>query len=290
MLIEQIRKYTRRFLPVILALVFAVPASGLSAQEAGSSFPRLFDSRERLAKPDLSTLSRLRFLTTLDFPPFNFADGSGRPTGFHVDLARAICDNLEIAERCQIQAMPYGELMGALDRGEGDAIIAGVAVTGKLREDYLFSRPYMALPARFLQKKKAGIAGPAAAALIGKSVGVVAKTAHEAMLRAWFPKAKAVSFPDRAGLMKGLKDGAVDVVFGDGVQLSFWAAGEEAAQCCSLYDGPYWSDRFLGEGLAIMLPASGDILQQAIDHALLELSREGRLNELYLRYFPYGLY
>jgi polar amino acid transport system substrate-binding protein len=31
-------------------------------------------------------------------------------------------------------------------------------------------------------------------------------------------------------------------------------------------------------------------LTQAIDHALLELSRKGRLNEIYLRYFPAGIY
>ncbi len=31
-------------------------------------------------------------------------------------------------------------------------------------------------------------------------------------------------------------------------------------------------------------------LTQALDHALLELSRSGRLNEIYLRYFPTGIY
>ena len=292
MLIEQIRMYKRAFMHLLLAAVALLPvgAAPAKAQEGGTSFPQLFDSRERLAKPDLSALPRLRFLTTLDFPPFNFADQSGRPTGFHVDLARAICDELEIAARCQIQAMPYEELQAALDKGEGEAVIAGIGVTPRLRADYLFSRPYMVLPARFLAAKKAGLAGPAASALTGKSVGVVQKSAHAAMLAALFPQAKPVTFPDRAAMLKGLKDGAVDVVFGDGVQLSFWAASEEAGQCCSLFDGPYVSERFLGEGLSIMLPGDGDVLEQAIDHALLTLSREGRLNELYLRYFPYGLY
>lgn len=290
MLIEQVRMFARAFFLSMLAVAAVLPAGAVRAQQGASSFPQLFDSRERLAKPDLTTLPRLRFLTTLDFPPFNFADQSGRPTGFHVDLARAICDELEIAARCQIQAMPYEELQAALDKGEGEAVIAGIGVTQKLRQDYLFSRPYMMLPARFLAARKAALAGPAATALTGKSVGVVAKSAHAAMLASWFPQAKAVSFPDRTALLKGLKEGAVDVVFGDGIQLSFWAASEEAGQCCSLFDGPYVSERFLGEGLSVMLPGDGDVLQQAIDHALLTLSREGRLNELYLRYFPYGLY
>ncbi|RUW60499.1 amino acid ABC transporter, partial [Mesorhizobium sp. M4B.F.Ca.ET.049.02.1.2] len=36
--------------------------------------PVLWDAKERLPKPDLSALPRLRFLTTTDFPPFNFLD------------------------------------------------------------------------------------------------------------------------------------------------------------------------------------------------------------------------
>ena len=51
--------------------------------------------------------SDLRFITTTDFPPFSFIDASGRLSGFHVDLARAICAALEITDRCQIHALPW---------------------------------------------------------------------------------------------------------------------------------------------------------------------------------------
>ena len=261
------------------------------AQESVSgSFPLLFDSRERLAKPDLTGVTRLRFLTSLDFPPFNFADASGRPTGFHVDLAREICDELDITARCQIQAMPFEELKAALDKGEGDAIIAGMAVTPDLREDYLFSRPFMMLPARVLASRKAALKGDAAPALKGRKLGVVASSAHEAMARAYFPEAVFTALPDRDQLLKALKEGRVDAVFGDGVQLAFWSAGPEAENCCALLDGPFYSEDFLGEGLSVMFRPEDDVLEQAIDHALLTLSREGRLKELYLRYFPYGLF
>ena len=76
-------------------------------------------------------LERLRFLTTTDFPPFNFLDGNGRLSGFHVDLARAICAELGIVDKCQIQALPWDELDAALQKGEGEAIMAGIAVTAR---------------------------------------------------------------------------------------------------------------------------------------------------------------
>lgn len=275
---------------ILLASLVAGAYGPSRAQEGGSGFPLLFDSRERLAKPDMSEVPRLRFLTSLDFPPFNFADATGRPTGFHVDLAREICAELDIVARCQIEAMPFPELKAALDSKQGDAIIAGMAITEALREDYLFSRPFMLLPARLLANGKAGLKPPAVVALKGRPLGMLEKSAHEAMAKAYFPEAKAVTFPDRPAMLAALKEGKVDAVFGDGVQLAFWAASPEADKCCRLFDGPYYATAYLGEGLAIMMRPEDDVLAQAMDHALLALSRKGRLKELYLRYFPYGLY
>ena len=103
---------------LMLAIAMSLAALLGPARAAEPQVPVLWDSKERLPKPDLSTLPRLRFLTTTDFPPFNFIDKSGRLSGFHIDLARAICAELGIAEKCQIQALPWSELGDALNKGE----------------------------------------------------------------------------------------------------------------------------------------------------------------------------
>jgi polar amino acid transport system substrate-binding protein len=272
----------------ILALLTVLAAEPAFSQP--KELPRLFDARERIAKPDLTGLARLRFLTTVDFPPFNFIDQSGKLSGFHVDLAREVCRELEIEAKCQIQAVTYAELMPALDEGQGDAIAAGIAVTAELRQRFAFSRPFMQLPARFVVNTKAAGTVASPADLEEKSVGVVSGTTHEAMLKAFFPKLEAKPFPDRNALMSALREGTIAAAFSDGMQLSFWVSGSVAAGCCALVDGPYFSQRFLGEGLTIMNRNTEPALTQAIDHALLALSRSGRLEEIYLRYFPNGIY
>lgn len=277
---------------VALALLLAAvnPAS-LAAQERGPvDLPILFDTRERIARPDVSGIVRLRFLTTVDFPPFNFIDQTGKLAGFHVDLVREICRELALTEKCQIQAVTFPELEKALTDGNGEAVAAGVAVTTDLRKRFAFSRPFMRLPARFAVAKKAAPSGETAAALDGKRVGVVAASAHEAMLKAFFPRVQAEAFPDRAALLAALKDGKVEAVFGDGMQLAFWTSGSESAGCCRLFDGPFLSETFLGEGLTLMFRKEDAALAGAVDHALLALSRNGRLQEIYLRYFPINLY
>ena len=275
----------------LAAMVAICCTPPVAAQETKSqSLPILFDARERLPKPDLSSLVRLRFLTSIDFPPFNFLDQNDKLTGFHVELARKICDELAIADKCQIQALPFGELQGALAASQGDAIIAGVAVTPELRKTFAFSRPFLMLPARFVRNLKAPISGTTAASLSGQPVGVVKGTAHAAMLAAFFPALKQVPFDDKEALLTAVKDGKVDAAFADGLQLSFWVSSPAAEKCCALFDGPYLSQQFLGEGMTIMLRQQDADLTAAINHALATLSRDGRLQEIYLRYFPYGLY
>ena len=85
-----------------IALSLGLTAAGANpvpavAQEraAAVDLPILFDTRERIAKPDLSGIVRLRFLTTVDFPPFNFIDQTGKLAGFHVDLVREIPEALK---------------------------------------------------------------------------------------------------------------------------------------------------------------------------------------------------
>ncbi len=274
----------------LLTVGALAPFASAQQRAATVDLPILFDTRERIAKPDLAGIVRLRFLTTVDFPPFNFIDQTGKLAGFHVDLVREICRELALTEKCQIQAVTFPELEKALTDGNGEALVAGIAVTPDLRKRFAFSRPFMRLPARFAVTKKAPPAGETAAALDGKRVGVVAGSAHEAMLKAFFPRMEAQAFPDRAALLAGLKEGKVDAVFGDGMQLAFWTSGSESADCCRLFDGPYVSEAFLGEGLTIMLRKEDTALAGAIDHALLALSRNGRLQEIYLRYFPVNLY
>lgn len=254
------------------------------------NIPQLWDVRERLPKPDLSRLARLRFLTTTDFAPFNYLDGAGRLTGFHVDLARAICAELGVGDRCQIQAMPWSELSSALARGDGEAIIAGLSVTAPARTQYAFSRPYLIFPARFVTRNAQAIAEPIYEKLKDRSVGVVAGSAHERMLRSMFADARVATYPGQEQLAADLKAGRVDAIFGDGMRLGIWLGGPDAANCCRFSGGPYISQEFLGNGLSIAVPKERPELAAAFDYALQAISAKGTFSELYLRYFPVSFF
>jgi len=262
----------------------------IAARADGPAIPSFWDARERLPKPDLTNVTHIRFLTTADFPPFNFLDKSGRLAGFNVDLARAICVELNILEKCKIQALPWNELPDALAKKQGDAIIAGIAVTPHAREIYAFSRSYLRFPARLVVARQSTIAEPIYKEIKGKHIGVLGGSEHEHMLRAYFPDAVAIPYTDENAMRADLKSGKIEGIFGDGMRLAFWLSGTDSADCCRFAGGPYLSSRYLGEGMSIAVRPEDQALLAALNYALHELGVKGVFSDLYLRYFPVGFY
>jgi polar amino acid transport system substrate-binding protein len=230
-------------------------------------------------------LPNIRFLTTPDFPPFNYRDKTGELIGFNVDLARAICADLSIA--CTIQAWPWEQAGKALEDGQGDALIAGVAMTDANGELYDFSDIYLMLPGRFVTLKDA-TTGFDPFKLGGKSVAVRQGSAHETFIKRYLPGAKVVEFGTEPDALAAVGDRKVDAYFGDAMRASFWF--NDNPDCCAFAGQPYFRPDLFGDGLSVAIAPGHDIVRQAIDYGLARLKKSGVLDEIYLRWFPVGFY
>jgi polar amino acid transport system substrate-binding protein len=246
--------------------------------------PGFWDPRRRPERPDLSRINIIRFLTETDYPPFNYAGPDGAPTGFNVDLARMICEELKVA--CTVQMRRFDTLISALNTNNGDAIIASIAATPEMRTRLDFSDPYYRTPARFVARRDSPIDDVRPEALEKKKIAVVIGTAHEAYLKTLFTEAELRPYPDSDAARFALKRGDVDLLFGDGVSLAFWLNGTDSANCCAFRGGPYLESRFFGEGVGIAVRRGNDLLRQAFNWALFRLWEKGRFTDLWLRYFP----
>jgi polar amino acid transport system substrate-binding protein len=258
------------------------PAAAAAADPM--AVPGFWDPRRRPERPDLSRISIIRFLTETDYPPFNYASPDGSPTGFNVELARLICEELKVA--CTVQMRRFDTLISALNGNNGDAIIASIAATPEMRTRVDFSDPYYRTPARFVARRDSAIDDVRPEALEGKKIAVVAGTAHEAYLKTLFTEAELHPYPDADAARFALKRGEVDLLFGDGISLAFWLNGTDSANCCAFRGGPYLESRYFGEGVGIAVRRGNDLLRQAFNWALFQLWEKGRFTDLWLRYFP----
>ncbi len=230
----------------------------------------------------------VRFLTEADFPPFDYVDDEGVLTGFNVDLARAIC--LEMQAACDIKVKPWGELFAGLARSDADAVIAGHAVTAEALKDVEFSDRYFYTPGRFVGRSDSPKVEISSEGLDGVKVAVAKGSAHEAYLQAFFRDTRILAFDSQDLAREALAQGAADFLFDDAISVSFWLNGTLSRKCCEFRGGPYFEPKYFGNGIAIALPKADPEIRVLINGALERVRQSGRFQEIVDRYFPLRVY
>ena len=259
-------------------------AQDAAAAARGAAVPGFWDPRHRPERPDLSRIQSIRFLTDVDYPPFDFAAPDGSPAGFNVDLARLLCD--EINATCTVQARRFDLLLAALNTNQGDAVIASIAPTAEARQRADFTDPYYRTPARFVARVDSPIHNVEPEAVEGKKIAVVAGTAHEAFLKELFTEAEIKPYANDEAARQALRNKDVDLLFGDGISLAMWLNGTDSGGCCAFRGGPFLESKFFGEGIGIAVKRGNDVLRQALNWALFQQWEKGSFTDLWLRYFP----
>lgn len=282
--------------PVGLALMaLAIAGAAVFAAQAQAPNPQIkpivpdaWQGDAYRPKPDLKGIKKIRFITDSDYPPFHYYDEVGELTGFNIDLAQAICEVLGV--ECQIVATNWSSLIPAIETGEADAAIASIRITAEALKSADFTLRYYATPARFAARKESEITDIRPETIKGLKIGVAKESGHEAYLKTFFPGAPIAAFDTSEAAQRALKEGAIDLVFGDGVSLAFWFNGVESERCCEFRGGPYLDSRFFGEGVGIAVKKGNRNLVQALNYALEQVHARGTYEELFLRYFPMNFF
>jgi polar amino acid transport system substrate-binding protein len=277
----------RGLLPLFL-LVFGLSTLVCGALQAAESvtIPGFWDPKRRVEKPP-SSGTVVRFLTSPDYAPFNYLNPAGELTGFNVDLARALCKELEI--NCTIQARAWEGLLPALRDNLGDALISGFSGSPALRKEADLTDTYFKTPARFAFSHNSSIDTPTPETLRGKTIGVIKGSSHAAFLDFYFDSAKIARFDKLPAMEAALKSKSLDAIFGDGVQLALWLNTQDGS-CCTFRGGPYLESRFFGEGQVIAVKKGGNQLRRLLNYGLQQLYEKGVYTELYLKWFPVSVF
>lgn len=251
-----------------------------------AGFTSFINPRQRLAEPDQELLDKgLRLITADDFAPFNWRAEDGNPRGYHIELARAICEELNLA--CTIKFVPFGDIPDMLAKGTADAAIAGLAIRPDLAAKIGYSVPYLKRAARFV-KKRSNPLQLDGTGLADKPVAVRGGSAHEAFLKAYFPSVRRIPVTGLNSARQLLEDDKVAAIFGDGLQLLPILTADESD--IELVGRPYYDSHFFGEGMTIAFQKQQAGLKNLFDFALLKLTQKGRLAELYVRHFALDVY
>lgn len=82
----------------------------------------------------------IRFATEASYPPFESMDANNQIVGFDVDLAQALCK--EIDATCTFSNQAFDSLIPSLKFRRVDAVMAGMDITPEREKQVLFTTPY----------------------------------------------------------------------------------------------------------------------------------------------------
>jgi len=274
----------------LAAFVLAGCSSGGSSSSASASASGSSASASSAAASSSTSVSsamtKLVVGFDAEYPPYGFLDAGGKPTGFDIDLAKAVAD----ANGWEFEAKPIDWDSKDLELESGNINCIWNGFTIESREDqYQFSKPYMLNEQVVLVKADSGI--KALADLAGKKVITQAGAPPEALLGpegdmadlgASFDGGAIQTIPDYNSAIMQLDSGAVDAVACDLSIAEFQMAQAE---------GKYvmLDEKLLSEHYGVGFKKGEVETAQTVSDAMLELYNDGTVKTLCEKYADQGI-
>jgi len=221
-----------------------------------------------------------------DAPPFSYKDKIGEPTGFMVDLCRAVAKKLAEQRNIPTLNVTYvpvtaADRFEAITQQRADLLCEPTSVTLSRREQVDFSIPTFLDGAGLMVRAD----GPKnLRALAGQKVGVLAGTTTEEALRNTLKEA-GINADITAAKTHGeglamLDEGKISAYFGDRSILLFLIKESKAPEKLRLAD-----DYLSVEPYALALPRGDSDFRLAVDRALSHIYRSGEIASIFQRTF-----
>lgn len=220
------------------------------------------------------------------YPPFSTLGPDGKPTGFDIDIALALCERLQ--RRCEWVPSEFDGMIPALRARKFDAIVASMSITEERRKAVDFSSKYYHTPARMVVRADAGFEANAAA-LKGRTIGVQRATIHERFAAATFKDSRLVRYARQDEAFLDLAAGRVDAVLADTVAADHGFLKTPSGRGYR-FSGPQYTDpKWFGTGAGIAV-RKGDPLRLQIDQALAAMRADGTWQRIAGKYFDFDVW
>ena len=212
----------------------------------------------------------ITFAMEPSYPPFEFTNEKGDIVGFDVDVANAICK--EIQATCKFKSESFDALIPNLKAKRFDAAISAMDITETRAKQVLFSDAYYDSTASYVALK--GKATLDTAKNIGVQNGTTFQQYTIAETKQYAPKAYA-SLQDA---ILDLKNGRIDIIFGDTAVLADMIDKEPEIQ---FVGDKVTNKKYFGNGLGIAMNKSSKELAENLNKGLRAIKANGEYQKIY---------
>ncbi|OGT49843.1 MAG: hypothetical protein A3E82_09320 [Gammaproteobacteria bacterium RIFCSPHIGHO2_12_FULL_38_11] len=228
-----------------------------------------------------ATPSIIRFATEATYPPFEYIDETGQIKGFDIDLAKALC--AEMNAQCTFTNQAFNSLIPSLQLGKFDAVIAALGITSEREKQVAFTNAYYEPSASFVAPldKNYSISN-----LTGKTIGVQQGTTFEKYLVDRFQnKVVMKSYASVQDAFLDLSSERIDLVLADTPIVQEWLKRDDNNKHYAVVEKPIVDRLYFGAGYGIAVRKNDTALQQSLNNALATIKKNGKYQKIMDTYF-----
>lgn len=222
------------------------------------------------------------------YPPFSSITPEGELVGFDIDIAWALCE--EMNAECELVPQDWDGIIPGLLARKYDAILASMSITEERKRKVAFTNKYYHTPAKMVAHNDFVVK-----VLKGKQwkkkIGVQRATIHD--------KYATDNFGDQVEILRygtqdeaylDMKAGRLDLLMADSIALSdgfLNQPGNEAYE----FIGPDFTDpRWFGEGAGIAIRKQDKDLVEKFNKAIDGIRANGTYKKIQDKYFDFNVY
>ena len=219
------------------------------------------------------------------YPPFNNLEADGTLTGFDIDIARALCDEMKVT--CEFVTNDWDGIIPGLMADKYDAIVASMSITEERKQQIDFTDKYYTTPLAVIAPKDGEVKGVSAEELKGKVVGAQASTTQANYATDVYEKAgiEVKLYPTQEEAAADLQNGRIDALISDKFVVADWLNGD-GKDCCVMVGDVPGTETEAGIGIR----KGEDDLKQRFNAAIQAIVADGTYGKIVARYFPFDIY
>jgi polar amino acid transport system substrate-binding protein len=220
------------------------------------------------------------------YPPFTEATASGEWQGFEIDLANALC--AEMQAECVPTPIAWDGIIPALTSGQIDMIVGSMSITEERKQVVNFSDRYYYTGSDFVASKGSGL-DISPEGMKGKILGVQSGTTNAAYAQKTYTDGVEIKlYNTQDEVNADLVAGRIDVMLADQLAMDAFVKSDAGKDMEVVATAP--ADAAFGEGIGVALRKEDTELLGKLNAAIKSLLDSGKYDEIAKKYFDFDIY
>lgn len=222
------------------------------------------------------------------YEPFTFKTPDGKPTGFDVDIANALCE--QIKRKCVFVEQAWDGMIPGLLAKKYEVIISSMSITQERLKQVDFTDKYYNTPSKIVLKKDIKFSGPAS--IKGKKLGVLKASTQEKYALGELKPAgvEVVSYDAQDQVYLDIKAGRLDGTVADTLEVGGGFLSKPGGENYQFVGPELFIPKYFGTGAGIALRKGQDALKKDLSGAIKAIRANGKYKAINDKYFKFDVY